>query len=160
MSDRVPGLSIQKRLEANRCCVIYTFTPDFLQLILEAEGVEKPDDLSEHLLRDLCRRASTTEMLRTLEDIEEQQPGDTAIVIDRDSGGNDVELRSSDVGFEVLRAFAPAPDPDKDLLCDPQYNPVDFEMRLLDVRSGTPATPENSIGTCVLSVTLRPPNLA
>lgn len=156
MSAELPQLRIQRQIIEGKGQVTYTFAPGVLNHLLEQTGVTEPSDLPQDLLRDLCRRASHAETQRSMEDAEHQQPGGTAVVIGDERGT--AEVRSSDVGFENMMRLTPEADDEVDVLCDPQYSPVDFDLRVFDSqREG--ADPAQNVGHSVLRVTLEPPNL-
>ncbi|MET1033460.1 MAG: hypothetical protein ABWX94_03090 [Candidatus Saccharimonadales bacterium] len=133
----------------------YTFHPDVLNDVLAELNVNEPADLPESLLRDLCRRASHAETVRLMEFLEDKRPGETALVVDEDG---EVELRSSEIGFDTMMRFAPEAD-EMDLLCDPQYNTVEVDIRVFGEQPEG-ADPALNIGYSVLRTTLRPPSLA
>ena len=139
---------------------VVSYGRSILDTILSQHGVNEVNHLPEDYLRDLCRRASQAEMQREFERTEEENPGRTAVVVGQDSSGNDVGVHSSDVGSEVIIGFLAEADDRADLLCDPQYNPVDFELRIFDTSPEAPVDPIQNVGHCVLSVTLQPPNFA
>jgi hypothetical protein len=91
-----------------------------------------------------------------MEEVEEKYPGRTAITIDE---AGTTELRSGDIGFDTMMRFAPEADDEVEVLCDPQYSPVDFELRVFDDSSEI-TDPAQNIGRTVLQVTLEPPSLA
>ncbi len=156
MSAELPHLRINRQVVEGRGQVTYTFSPDVLHDVLEQLGAKEPADLSQNILRDFCRRASHAETVRRMEEVEKQYPGGTAITIDE---AGTAEVRSSDVGFDTMMRFAPEADDETDLLCDPQYSPVDFDLRVFDKQSeGT--DPAQNIGHSVLRVVLEPPSLA
>jgi len=157
MSAELPQLRVQRQIKEGKGQVSYTFAPGLLSHLLEQEGVSEPSDLPQDLLRDLCRRACHAEIQRSMEDAEQQHTGGTAVVIGDERGT--AEVRSSDLGFDNMMRLAPESDNEMDMLCDPQYSPVEFDLRVFDAEQEG-ADPAQNLGRSVLRVTLEPPSLA
>lgn len=160
MSEETHAIRIQRHIEEGKGRVVWTVSPTVLDTMLSQHGVNEVNQLPEGYLRDLCRRANKSAMQREFERTEEDNPGRTAVIVGQDSAGNDVEVRSSDVGSELITGFLDETDDEADLLCDPQYSQVDFELRIFDTSPEAPVDPIQNLGSCILSVTLQPPNLS
>src|SRR5687767_3784246 len=160
MSESANSIRIQRHIEDGKGRIVWTVSPTFLNTMLAQHGINMPDELPENYLRELCRRSSLIEMQKEFERIEEENPGRTAIVIGQDSTGNDALVHSSDVGSELIKNFFDDANVETDLLCDPQYSRVDFELRVHDTSTKMAVNPQQNLGSCVLRVTLQPPDLA
>lgn len=159
MGEVLPCLCIERIIAEGKCDVRYTFQPGTLALILEQAGVATAGELPDEFLRELCRRATPAQQLRDMERVEELHPGETAVVLNRDAHGNPIELRSSQVGFDMMKRFTDEGDPEIDILCDPTYNPVGLEIRVFDMSPMASTDPASNLGSCVFRTTLQPPSL-
>lgn len=161
MSAEQSHLRIQRQVSEGKGSVIYTFAPHILEDLLEHAGVRGPEDLPEQFFRHLCRQASHTQIRRAMTEAEERFPGGTVVELEDD--GTRLSVYSSEFGFDAVMRCMPEPDDAIDLLCDPQYSPVEFELRVLDdssVGESHTLEPERRIGRSLLTMTLEPPNLA
>lgn len=170
---RPPHLSIKRQVVEGRGHVTFTFNQEALGDLLSACEVQEPSELPEKILRDLCRRASHAETVRIMEELEKRFPGRTALVLNNEGNLNTLvpaplvettedaglcELRSDDVGFDLMMRLAPPADERLEQCCDPQFSPVEFDLRVIDELSDV--EPAHNIGHSVLKMTLRPPDLA
>lgn len=161
MAEKSSAASIQREIVHGRGRITWTVGPRLLNDILAAGGASEAAELPESLLRELCHRSKIARINALFEKADRNQVGDAIIVVDQDSKGNDVEIRSAEVGFDVMLALLPEADEALELqFFDPQYVPVDFELRLFDVAPEMSDDPVHNIGSCLLSTTLYPPDLA
>lgn len=134
--------------------------PDILGWIMNDSKVADVRELPDDMLRLFCRMAMPRAMERQFERMEEKHPGQVGMVVGHDSNGNEVVLQSGDVGFDVLKRMAAPIDPAEELLCNPDYSPVDLELRVVDELAGETDELGHDIGVLVLKTTVQPPNLA
>ncbi|HEX8762455.1 MAG TPA: hypothetical protein VF733_01730 [Candidatus Saccharimonadales bacterium] len=173
MTAEFPQVIVTRQLIEGRGRVTFSLNQEGLQNLLDAFEVKKPSELSDTVLRTLCRRASHAETVQLMERVEEEFPGETALTIDDrgwiksiqlacESGEtgstNTLELRSSEIGFDTMMRFAREADENFELLCDPGYSPVDFDLRIFDKLPDVGSAQD--VGRSVLRVTLEPPDLA
>jgi hypothetical protein len=160
MSTEQPRLRIQREITPDSCRVVYTMSKALLEGMLKEINIERADQLPDHYVRELVHRASAAGMARQLDEVAQTNPDGIAMVVGKDADGKDMEMRSSDVGYDMLKRFAPAVDQEMEMRCDPTYGPVDFELRVFDDEPAASQNTAEDIGSTVLSTTLHPPNLA
>lgn len=137
---------------------MFTFAAHKLAELLTLYEVERPGDVPESALRMLCSMATGPLRDQQLDGAEELSPGGVSLVVG-DAAAGGLHLDSADVGIDMLKRFVPELDADTELLFDPQYSPVDVEVRVWDPLE-TEKDPARALGKQVLATTLQPPNLA
>ena len=154
----MPDLRIQRIVNPERCRIVYSMTSVLFNNLLSQTEASDASQLSDDFLRQLCHRASAASMEQQIEELIEKHQTEVAMVVGHGADGSELELSSKDLGYDLLKRFAPQFDEEQETLCDPTYSPVDFELRVFDPAVTDPRDLE--IGHAVLSRTLYPPDLA
>lgn len=137
--------------------IAYIFSSSCFEQLLQTLGVTVAEEIPEKWIRLIANHESIEEAFTRFGTSE---TASTAIILP--SGNENSEegmyINEHDVGFDMLRRLAPELTEQEKLLLDPQFSPINFELRVYN--DGEPLRNVAQVGRCVLQKTLHPPNLA
>src|ERR1044072_1364903 len=115
-----PALVIDRYIGADGLGTVdYTLRPDILSEFIGAFGADTAEETAERVMRRLCKAAGTAAIRDSVGRIEDKFPGNTSICLVEEAG--QMQIRSSDVGREMMMRMLPEWSDDDELKFDPQY---------------------------------------
>lgn len=133
--------------------ITVTMNPEVLSFFLDRFDVDTVQQLGREALLFLCYIATPDFIFR----IAEETPGGPRAVINQ----KDCDYIDSDeLGYDIVKRLWPEEVDEDKILFDPQYSPVNLEIRVIEVDAAADMGELRNLSTTILETIIEPPNLA